>query len=103
MGHVKNGIPIQGIVERLSTGYCFEAHRGAFWWDKKMRIAIAFGNDGYTQDDRAKFEVECLHTLLQQWGSKELAFATDHEDGDSWALACELSVSLTPDFLEGCL
>jgi hypothetical protein len=92
-------IDIQGIVNRLSTE-CSEAHRGAFWWDEARRVAVAFGNDGYNgEDGRARREVEAVRQLLAESGGRELGFATDPEGGYSWALACELPASLSPDVL----
>ena len=95
---------IQGIVDRLGTE-CFEAHRGAFWWEKEQRIAIAFGNDGGEggEDERAQYEVAALRVLLAAEGGKELAFARDSQHGYSWALACELPAGLNPDLLERAL
>jgi hypothetical protein len=89
------------IVDRLGDD-CFEAHRGAFWWDEASRVAVAFGNDGYAQDVRARSEVAAVRRLLAEDGGEELAFATD-EDGYSWALACKLPAGLVPDVLEGIL
>jgi hypothetical protein len=94
-------VNIQAIVERISSD-CMEAHRGAFWWDEERRIAVAFGNDGYVQDRRAKFEVEVLRKYLNVLGGgcRELAFAVDEDTGYSWAMACELAPLATPALLE---
>jgi hypothetical protein len=93
---------MQKLVNRLGHD-CFEAHRGAFWWDEGRRVAVAFGNDGFGgEDGRARFEVESLRELLRREGGKELAFATG-DDGYTWALACALPGGLTPDVLEGVL
>lgn len=91
-----NLIDIQKLVNRFGDD-CFEAHRGAFWWDESKRIAIVFGNDGY-KERRAKEEVNAIRKLLKSSSGKELAFATT-EDEYSWALACELGSSLTPRIL----
>jgi hypothetical protein len=93
-------IDMQKLVDRLGDD-CFEAHRGGFWWDEKNRLAVVFGNDGYQNDERARGEVEAIRRLLAEFGGKEVGFATESEEGYSWALACELSDDLTPDVLEG--
>ena len=56
-GDTVKGIDVQKIVDRIGDE-CFEAHRGAFWWDEDRRIAVVFGNDGYTdsKDARARLE-----------------------------------------------
>jgi hypothetical protein len=100
--HIQKWLDMQKLVDRLGDD-CFEAHRGAFWWEKAKRVAVAFGNDGYRQDGRARLEVEALRRLLVHWGGKELGFATNSEDGYSWALACELTRKLTPHVVEGVL
>jgi hypothetical protein len=95
------GIDIQKIADRL-TEECFEAHRGAFWWDEDERVAIAFGNDGYSTDARSQQEVEAVRDLFDNIGGRELAFATAN-DGYSWALACELDHHLDVSHLEAVL
>jgi hypothetical protein len=93
------GIDVQRIVDRIGDE-CFEAHRGAFWWDEARRIAVAFGNDGYAGDgSRARVEVEALRGFVDHYGGRELGFATAG-DGYSWALACELPEDGSPDALE---
>src|SRR5262249_41018177 len=87
------------IVSRLGDD-CFEAHRGAFWWQEDRHVAIAFGNDGYSGDGRARAEVEALRHLIAEMGGKELGFATDPEDGYSWALAFELKGAGVVDVVE---
>jgi hypothetical protein len=94
------GIDIQKIVDRLSDE-CFEAHRGAFWWNEEQQIAIAFGNDGYSTDGRAILEVEAVRRLLSAMDGKEIGFATSEEDGHGWALACELENAQGVELLEG--
>jgi hypothetical protein len=89
---------IQAIAKRLHDD-CFEAHRGAFWWDEKHRIAVAFGNDG--KGNRQDFEIAAIRKLLADYGGKELGF-TWHEDY-SFVLMCELPRVLNPDVLEGVL
>jgi hypothetical protein len=79
------GIDVQKIVDRVRDE-CFEAHRGAFWWDEGRRIAVAFGNDGHDGDGRARLEVEALRKFLHNLGGQELGFATAG-DGYSWAHA----------------
>src|SRR5262245_18047004 len=97
-----NAKDMQKLVERLSDD-CFEAHRGAFWWQEDAGIAVAFGNDGYASDPRAKGEVQAVRRLLDALGGEELAFATDAEDGYSWALACRLDRPGAVEVLEGLL
>jgi hypothetical protein len=81
---------------------CFEAHRGAFWLDKRRRIAVAFGNDGYDEDIRAQSEVDAVRCLLADQGGEEIGFATAGE-GYTWALVCKLPAGVSPDTLEGVL
>jgi hypothetical protein len=102
MADICKRLDMQALVDRLASD-CFEAHRGSFWWDEKRRIAIAFGNDGYREDRRARLEVEAVRRLLAHWGGKELGFATESEFGYSWALACEVTSKVTPDIVEGVL
>ncbi len=95
-------IDVQKIVDRL-RGECFEVHRGAFWWDEGRRVAVAFGNDGYSTDEKARREVAAVRQLLVEQEGRELGFATDSEDGYCWALACELPADLDPAALESVL
>jgi hypothetical protein len=80
----------------------FRGSPRAFWWDEARHIAIAFGNDGYNVDERARLEVEAVRRLIHELGGKELSFATG-DDGYSWALACELATVDGVAFLEGML
>jgi hypothetical protein len=98
------GLDLQAVVNRLGDE-CFEAHRGAFWWSKADRVAICFGNDGYAKDSRgrAKAEVEALRRFLAEYGGREVGFATEAEDGYSWALACVPPEGMGPEVLEGVL
>jgi hypothetical protein len=63
----------------------FEAHRGAIPW-RDLGVSVAFGNDGYTQDERSQRDVVVLRDLLAGVGLVELGFGTDPEDGYTWAL-----------------
>ena len=97
----------EAIVTRLHDD-CFEAHRGAFWWDEKRRIAVAFGNDG--RGVRQDFEIAAVRKLLADYGGKELGFARSAEaegfpedTGYSFALMCELPKPLHPGVLDGVL
>jgi hypothetical protein len=90
---------MQALADRLGDD-CFEAHRGAFWWDEGSRVAVAFGNDGYaTEDNRAALEVAELRDMVAAAGGEEVGFATT-ADGYTWALACRLPAALTPEALE---
>jgi hypothetical protein len=93
-----NSKTIQAIARRLHND-CFEAHRGAFWWDEKRRVAVAFGNDG--RGHRQDFEIAAVRKLLADYGGKELGFAWDEDY--SFVLMCELPEVLDPDVLEGVL
>jgi hypothetical protein len=95
---VRQGLP--RLAERLHDD-CFEAHRGAFWWDEERRIAVAFGNDG--ADERQNFEIASVRKLLADHGGVELGFARHGDDGYSFALACELPETFGPDVMEGVL
>jgi hypothetical protein len=98
---VKN-IDVQKIADRIAEE-CFEAHRGAFWWQEDRRIAVAFGNDGYAgEGSRAQVEVEALRGFLAHYGGREVGFATA-ADGYSWALACELPEEGVPEAMEAVL
>lgn len=92
-------IDIRQIVERLSAE-CFEAHRGAFWWDEALRIAVVFGNDAFSSDPATEFEVAAVRRVLTDHGGKELVFATNSEDAYTWAIACELPDALAPEVLQ---
>jgi hypothetical protein len=96
------GIDVQKIVDRISDE-CFEAHRGAFWWDEGKRVAIAFGNDGFSTDKRSRLEVEAVRRLVKEYGGKEIGFATDSEDVYSWAMAVTIPDLRGVDLIEGAL
>jgi hypothetical protein len=99
-------VDVQAIANRLHAE-CFEAHRGAFWWDEQSRCAIAFGNDGYSQDERSQREVALLREVYTAAGGQELGFATAGE-GYTWAAAWLLPpepkpLPITPGNLESTL
>jgi hypothetical protein len=93
---------VQKIVDRVSVE-CFEAHRGAFWWDEDERIGVVFGNDGYSSDERSQGEVDAIRWVLETIDGigledndrehRELACATGN-DGYSWVLICRLGHKL---------
>jgi hypothetical protein len=78
---------------------CVEARRGAFWWDEEQRVAIAFGNDGYSENEVAQEVVVGVCSLLFDVGGRVLAFRTS-DDGYCWALACQLKPPVGPDHLD---
>jgi hypothetical protein len=63
----------------------FEAHRGAIP-TPFHGILAAFGNDGYTQDERTRAEVERVRELLKAEGIEELGFGVDAEESYTWVL-----------------
>jgi hypothetical protein len=111
---------LQALAQRLFDD-CFEAHRGAFWWNEDQRLAVVFGNDSVpaallTADqicasrelnprattepgERSTFEVAAIRRLLADHGGTEVGFAT--AEGATWVLGCLLPASLSPDVLEG--
>jgi hypothetical protein len=68
------------VCERM-----FNVHRGAIPW-RQLGIAVLFGNDGYTEDDRSKREVSHLRGKMVDIESKVLGFGVNSEDGYSWAM-----------------
>ena len=89
---------VKKIADRMHDE-CFEAHRGAFWWDENRRLAVAFANDG--QGDRQNFEIAAVRQLLRDYDGKEVGFATSNDY--SFSLVCQLPAALTPDLLESVL
>src|SRR5262245_29237397 len=59
-----------------------QAHRGAYVSGDEL---LAFGNDGYAKDERARREVEAALAWAQEKGLTATDFGTD-EEGYSWAL-----------------
>src|SRR6185437_9385405 len=49
------------------------------------QLVGAFGNDGYTKDNRAQREVSALRRRLQEVALEELGFGLS-DDGHTWAL-----------------
>jgi hypothetical protein len=61
--------------------------RGAVAW-RRPGLAVAFGNDGYTQDERTHRAVNWLRHNLPRWGAPVLAVGTS-DDGYTWTLLVE--------------
>jgi hypothetical protein len=67
----------------------FESHRGAVLWEPG--VVVIFGNDGYSQDERTRKEVELVREKLRAAKIKEIGFGTDTaEGGYTWALLVEV-------------
>ena len=64
----------------------FEAHRGALLWHNGL--VVAFGNDGYTQDEQMRREVVHLREELARTklAPTELGFGVDSQSGYGWAM-----------------
>ena len=63
----------------------FEKHNGAVcWW--KRSVFVAFGNDGYTQDEASRGEVDLLRQRLEDLQIIELGFGVDSDTGYTWAM-----------------
>jgi hypothetical protein len=58
--------------------------RGAVAW-RRPGLAVAFGNDGYAQDERTCRAVAWLRHNLPRWGAAVLGCGTS-DDGYTWAL-----------------
>jgi hypothetical protein len=71
----------------VSQPELFQARRGAIRW-RMVGVLVAFGNDGYEQDERVRNEVETLRAYLAEARIRELGFATC-KDGYSWAMLVE--------------
>lgn len=72
------------IKEQLGTALC-----GAVPWDRPG-LAVAFGNDGYDQDERTHREVNWLRHRLPLCGAAVLGFGLC-DAGHTWALIVETS------------
>lgn len=69
----------------------FEHHRGAHF-DDTDGVYILFGNDGYTQDDRSKEEVNFVRKNLSLFGATEVDFGLNDgvEDGYTWVMLIDI-------------
>lgn len=67
-------------------------HRGAAWLHEG-EIVVVFGNDGYSQDERARLEVELLRQPIADAEMKEIGFGLDalavDDYGYTWAMLVE--------------
>ena len=72
------------VADRIKA-HRFDEHNGAtcFW---KRGVFIAFGNDGYSQDERSRSAVELLRQRLNDLQTIELGFGVDSSDGYTWAM-----------------
>lgn len=61
----------------------YPIHRGVFEIDLGF---IVFGNDGYSDDNRTKREVQIVRERLKSLGLPEPDFGIDSTDGCSWGL-----------------
>ncbi len=73
------------VMAQYAGKEMFEAHRGAMPW-KELGVSVVFGNDGYSQDVRAKQEVEFVRSYCERAGIAVLGFGVDPDDGYSWAM-----------------
>ena len=63
----------------------FAEHNGAAcWWQRG--VFVAFGNDGYRQDETSRSAVELLGQRLDDLQITELGFGVDSNDGYTWAM-----------------
>lgn len=61
----------------------FEEHNGAAcWW--KRGVFVAFGNDGYTQDEASRGAVNLLRQRLEDLQIIELGFGVPVTHGQCW-------------------
>ena len=74
----------------------FDEHNGAacFW---KRGVFIAFGNDGYTQDEKSRGAVDLLRQRLDDLQITELGFGVDSSDGYTWAMLVQPEEFLSED------
>ena len=74
----------------------FDEHNGAacFW---KRGVFVAFGNDGYTQDETSRGAVDLLRQRLDDLHITELGFGIDSSDGYTWAMLVEPEEFLSED------
>jgi len=69
--------------------HLFEAHRGATHSADYIETFVVFGNDGYSEDERSKKEVEFLRSFVEKDDALHwLGFSTA-EDGYSWVALIE--------------
>ncbi len=68
----------------------FEPHRGVVQVHNPFgscRCLVAFGNDGYGQDERTRCYV---HALLEELGRHDPVLGIDTEEGYTWAIVVPL-------------
>jgi hypothetical protein len=67
----------------------FEVHGGAVLW--QPGVVVVFGNDGYSQDERTREEVELVREKLRAAKLREIGFGADTvEGGYTWAPLVEV-------------
>jgi len=79
MTNLKSAVTAANYIK----AFHFPAHRGVFEIDLGF---IVFGNDGYSQSERAKMEVKIVRERLKALDLPEPAFGVDEANGYSWAL-----------------
>jgi hypothetical protein len=72
-------------ANHFNGGEHFQAPRGSKTWHT-LGVCVVFGNDDYTQDVRAKQEVEFIRATLAMAGIAELGFGVNDDDGYTWAM-----------------
>jgi hypothetical protein len=73
---------IAKLAVEIVGKHFFEVHRGAMRW---LGFDIAFGNDGYRQQESTRKEVELFLRYLDSVSIRPLTFATS-ADGYSWLI-----------------
>jgi hypothetical protein len=81
----RNWQNMAGAMANYIANNMFEAHRGIAPLGNDLYAA--FGNDGYTHDERAVSEVERLREFLNHAAVEQKAFATaEANDDGTWVL-----------------
>ena len=74
----------------------FHQHNGAAcWW--KEGVFVAFGNDGYRQDEASRGALDLLRQRLDDLGIAERGFGVDSDTGYTWAILVEPEEYLSND------
>jgi hypothetical protein len=96
---------VHGLAPKLANWVhdnLFQAHRGAFTY---LGQYVAFGNDGYRTDPRARREAELLREWLAPDGFVEDAFGTSGDAEDyTWVIVARnpggVTLTLTEQLTE---